>query len=619
MSHGTPHAGADSHRFTLWAPEAEAVDLLLGDDPAAERIPMSRAEDGWWCVEADATPHDGRYAYSVDGSIPVPDPRSRRQPDGVHAPSQLVDTTTFPWTDDAWGGVPLEGAAVYELHVGTFTQEGTFDAAVDRLDHLVDLGVSVVELMPVAAFPGRHGWGYDGVALYAVHEPYGGPEGLARFVDAAHARGLAVWLDVVHNHLGPSGNYLGLVAPYFTDRHHTPWGQAVNLDAPHSDGVRTFLLDNVRQWLEDYHLDGLRLDAVHELHDHRATHILEEMSALADEIGERTGIPRTLVAESDRNDPATVTRRGSGGAGGLGLHGQWADDVHHALHVLLTGETQAYFADFAAPQALGRVLAESPFFHDGTYSTFRGRTHGRPVDPATTAGWRYVASLQTHDQVGNRAAGDRIHHGITPGRHAVGAALLLTSPYTPMLFMGEEWGASTPWQFFTDHEEEELAESIRQGRQAEFAQHGWGGTVPDPQDPATVEASTVRWAEVDAPGHAEMLAFYRDLLRLRREEPGLHSTPLGQGSLTREPVAGEGAADGGELLTVTRGEVRVLARLGGAEAHAVALDAAAQALTTFGGVEQTSEALSLPPDSVAVLRVDTGDTMTEVHHPGGAA
>jgi maltooligosyltrehalose trehalohydrolase len=606
MSARTTDRIRPAHRFGLWAPEARGVDLLGRDPEAPVRLPMERAEGfatpghpraGWWELEADAHPLDGRYAFSVDGGIPVPDPRSRRQPDGVHGFSALVDVSSFPWGDDDWRGVPLDEAAVYELHIGTFTAEGTFDAAVERLDHLVDLGVSVVELMPVAAFPGRHGWGYDGVCLYAVHEPYGGPEGLARFVDAAHARGLAVWLDVVHNHLGPSGNYLGQVGPYFTDRHQTPWGEAVNLDGPHSDGVRDFLLDNVRQWLEDYHLDGLRLDAVHALHDERATHVLEQMSALADEIAERTGVPRTLVAESDRNDPATVTPRGPGGTGGLGLHGQWADDVYHALHVLLTGETQGYFADFAAPHALGKVLADTPFFHDGTFSTFRGRVHGRGVDPESTPGWRYVASLQTHDQVGNRGAGDRVHHGISPGRHAVGAVLLLTSPYTPMLFMGEEWGASTPWQYFTDHEEEWLAESIREGRRSEFAGHGWAGTVPDPQDPATVDASVLRWEERAQPGHAGMLAFYRDLLRLRRAEPGLRATPLGAGTLTREAPAG-----GGELVTVTRGGVLVLARLGGTDAHAVALPPDARLLTSFGEVTQTPDGLALAPDAVAVLR-----------------
>ena len=600
-----------AHRFDLWAPLAEKVEVVLGADPASgTRLELDRSEHfgtgghpraGWWelAEEVDTAPFAGRYAFVVDGSIPVPDPRSRRQPDGVHGASELIDTSAFTWSDDGWSGVPLEGSAVYELHVGTFTPEGTLDAAAARLDHLVDLGVSVVELMPVAAFPGRAGWGYDGVSLYAVHEAYGGPEALARFVDAAHAKGLAVWLDVVYNHLGPSGNYLGLVGPYFTDRHHTPWGDAVNLDGPWSDGVRSFLLDNVRMWLEDFHLDGLRLDAVHALHDATATHVLEEMAALADDIGERSGIPRTLVAESDRNDPRTVARRGPGGSGGLGLHGQWADDVHHALHVLLTGESQAYYGDFAAdPGSIGKVLATSPFFHDGRFSTFRGRRHGRPVDPAATPGWRFVASLQTHDQIGNRAAGDRVHHAISPGRHAVGAALLLTSPYTPMLFMGEEWGASTPWQYFTDHDEEWLAESIREGRQREFAEHGWSGQVPDPQDASTVSASVLAWDEVDDPGHAEMLAFYRDLLRLRREEPALRDTPLGAGSLHREP---SGAA-GGELLTVVRGDVRVLARLGGSGPGEVPVGAGASLLTAFGGAELAGETVVLPPDSVAVVR-----------------
>jgi maltooligosyltrehalose trehalohydrolase len=588
----------DLHRYRLWAPEASTVELRLGAD-ASVAVPMSEADDGWW--EARAEPADGRYAFSVDGGDPVPDPRSRRQPDGVHAPSQLVDLTSFPWTDQAWAGVPIQDAAVYELHVGTFTREGTFDAALERLDHLARLGVNVVEVMPVAPFPGQVGWGYDGVALYGVHEAYGGPEGLARFVDAAHAAGLAVWLDVVYNHLGPSGNYLGKVGPYFTDRHHTPWGQAVNLDGPHSDEVRDFVLDNVRMWLEDYHLDGLRLDAVHALHDERALHILEELAELADEITGRSGIPRTLVAESDRNDPATVAPRGPGGSGGKGLHGQWADDVHHALHVLLTGETQGYYADFADPDVLPKVLGRTPFRHDGSFSTFRGRRHGRPVDPAVTPGWRFVASLQTHDQIGNRAVGDRIHHTITPGRHAIGAALLLTSPYTPMLFMGEEWGASTPWQYFTDHEEEWLAASIREGRQAEFAEHGWSGQVPDPQDAATAAASVLNWEEVGNPGHAEMLAFYRDLLQLRRSEPGLTSTPLAQGEVGRAPAPGGG---GGEVITVVRGDVRVVCLLGGSGRTPVDVGAGARVLTTFGDVEQSGTAAVLGPDSVVVLRAD---------------
>ncbi|GAA1165576.1 malto-oligosyltrehalose trehalohydrolase [Ornithinimicrobium humiphilum] len=581
----------NQHHYRLWSPLAGGVELLLGAD-ASTTVPMTRGADGWWTAEAD--PGDGRYAFRVDDGIAIPDPRSRRQPDGVHAPSALVDTSAFSWTDSGWRGVELEGAVVYELHVGTFSPEGTFDGIVEHLDHLRDLGVTVIELMPVAAFPGRHGWGYDGVAPYAVHEPYGGPEGLARLVDAAHAAGLAVWLDVVHNHLGPSGNYLSLAGPYFTDRRHTPWGQAVNLDGPLSDEVRAYLLDNVRMWLEDYHLDGLRLDAVHELHDDRAIHLLEEMAALADEISGRTGVPRMLVAESDRNDPATVTPRATGGAGGLGLHGQWADDVHHALHTALTGESQGYYGDFAAdPDALVTVLGSSPFLHAGTYSSFRGRVHGRPVDPAVTPGWRYVAALQTHDQVGNRAAGDRIGHGIPPGRQAAGAALLLTSPWTPMLFMGEEWGASTPWQYFTDHEEEELATAIREGRRREFASHGWSQEVPDPQAESTVRASTLDWDEVRREPHATMLDWYRTLLRLRRELPALRG-PLGEGEVRREP------AGDGEVVTVRRGDVEVVVVLGDgrlerpAEGHLRA---------SFGEVALGDGTLVVGPDSAAILQV----------------
>ncbi len=538
----------------VWAPVAG--DVVAVADGAA--YPMVRGEDGWWSTGERFAPGT-RYAFGVDGGPPRPDPRSLSQPDGVHEASEVVDLAAYEWGDADWRGVRLQGSSIYELHVGTFTDEGTLGAAVDRLDHLVDLGVTTVQLMPVAAFPGRHGWGYDGVALYAVHAPYGGPSGLLRFVDAAHQRGLAVYLDVVYNHWGPSGNYLAQFGPYFTDRHETPWGDAVNLDGPASDEVRDYLLDNVRLWLRDYHLDGLRLDAVHALHDERALPLLEEIAALADQMTEQTGIPRTVVAESDRNDPATVAPRGDGGAGGLGLHGQWADDVHHALHALLTGEADGYYADFADPRAVPKVLGSTPFFHDGTFSTFRGRRHGRAVDPALTPGWRFVASLQTHDQIGNRAGGDRIGHALPTGTAAIGAALLLTSPYTPMLFMGEEWGASTPWQFFTDHSEPELVASIREGRSAEFAEHGWAGEVPDPQDEGTVRASRLRWAEVGQGEHAALLDWYRQLLRLRREVPEVLDLPLGAGQVRYDVAALTTDSRPGGTVLVQRGRLLVAA------------------------------------------------------------
>jgi maltooligosyltrehalose trehalohydrolase len=577
----------------VWAPDAHQVVATVGTaDPTA--YPMEHEADGWWRVSVEDV-RDGRYAFSLDGGEPRPDPRSLSQPDGVHGPSARVDLTAYQWGDGDWPGVPLRGAVVYELHIGTFTPEGTLDGAIARLDHLVDLGVSMVALMPVAAFPGRHGWGYDGVCLYAVHAPYGGARALQHFVDACHARGLGVLLDVVYNHLGPSGNYLGEFGPYFTERHHTPWGQAVNLDGPGSDQVRAFLLDNARMWLEDFHLDGLRLDAVHELPDERALHLLEELGALGDEVAERTGVPRTLIAESDRNDPATVSPRGPGGAGGLGLHGQWADDVHHALHVALTGEQQGYYADFGAQGVLAKVLGRTPFLHDGTLSSFRGRGHGRPVDPAVTPGWRFVASLQTHDQIGNRALGDRLCHQVSPGLAAVGAALLLTSPYTPMLFMGEEWAAGTPWQYFTDHAEPELAEAIRVGRAAEFAGHGWGGVVPDPQDEGTVAASRLDWAEPVEADHAAMLAWYRTLLRLRREVPDLAGAGLAEGSVAHDPVSG--------VVVVTRGSVHVVANLSGA-GRQVPLGAEAtglHALACWGAAQVTAGTVRLGGHCVVLL------------------
>jgi maltooligosyltrehalose trehalohydrolase len=531
----------------VWAPRAGRVELRT--DAAA--TPMTAADGGWWHSDVELADGD-RYAFSVDGGDPRPDPRGLRLPDGPHGWSAYVDTSAFAWTDQDWRGVALEDAVVYETHVGTFTPEGTLDAAIERLAHLVDLGVTVVELLPLASFPGRWNWGYDGVAPWSVHEVYGGPAALHRFVDAAHAQGLAVCLDVVYNHLGPDGNHLAELAPYFSGAHVTPWGQAVNVDGPDSDEVRRWVLDNVRLWLRDLHVDGLRLDAVHELHDDSAVHLLEEMSREVDALAAETGRTLWLVAESDRNDPRTVTARGRGDAvAGLGVHGQWADDVHHALHVALTGETQGYYADFADPGALAKVLG-TPFFHDGTWSSFRQRRHGRPVDRADLAGWRFVAALQTHDQVGNRAQGDRLSQLVEPGLLACGALLLLTSPYTPLLFMGEEWGASTPWQFFTDHTDPDIAAATAQGRKAEFAAHGWAeGDVPDPQDPETFRRSRLDWSEPGREPHARLLRWYRDLLRLRREQPDLRDPDLSAADV----------AWAGRRLRSRRGDHVVLANL----------------------------------------------------------
>lgn len=508
-------------RFEVWAPEADTVVL----EAAEVRYPMERdpEREGWWSAGAEAV--DGeRYGFRVDDGPLLPDPRSRRQPDGPDGPSAVVDQGAYAWRE-GWAGRRLTRAVLYELHVGTYTPEGTFDAAAARLGHLAELGVTHVSLMPVCPFPGTNGWGYEGVSLWAVHEPYGGPEGLKRFVDTAHGLGLGVILDVVHNHLGPSGNYLPAFGPYFTDTHHTPWGAAVNLDAPGSDEVRAFLLGSALAWLRDYRLDGLRLDAVHALADTRALTFLEELSTAVDALAVELGRPLGLIAESDLCDPRTSTPRQ---AGGLGLHAQWNDDFHHALHTALTGESQGYYADFArAPLAALAKTVTSAFFHNGTWSSFRGRTHGRPVDVTRSPAHRFVGYAQTHDQIGNRALGDRLAASLSPGLQACAATLVLTGPFTPMLFMGEEWGARTPWQFFTDHTDPELAEAVRNGRRREFGAHGWAEEeIPDPQDPATRDRSCLDWSEPEREPHARLLDWYRRLIALRRTLPDLHDPDL---------------------------------------------------------------------------------------------
>jgi len=485
-------------------------------------------DDGWWTVNVPDAGHGTDYAFAIDGGPARPDPRSPWQPDGVHGPSRVFDTGLHQWTDHSWqdsGGRSSLGAVFYELHVGTFTPDGTLDAAIERLDHLVDLGVDMIELLPVAEFPGERGWGYDGVNLYAVHHAYGGPAALQRFVAAAHARGLGVCLDVVYNHLGPDGNYLRAFGPYFTGTHDTPWGEAVNLDAEGSPEVRRWIIDNALRWFAEFQIDCLRLDAVHALVDDSPRHLLMELSDEVAALAGRLQRPLGLVAESDLNNPTMIEPTA---VGGMGMTAQWDDDVHHALHALLTGERQGYYGDFGSTSVLARVLTEA-FRHAGDYSSFRGAHWGHPIDPARHTGHRFVTALQNHDQIGNRATGDRLTATLSCGRLAAGAALLLTSAFTPMLFMGEEWGASTPWQFFTSYDNPELAEAVRKGRRAEFAGHGWrADEVPDPQDPATRDRSVLNWSEPEKPDHASLLRWYRDLISLRRTEPALRVDDLRQ-------------------------------------------------------------------------------------------
>jgi maltooligosyltrehalose trehalohydrolase len=497
----------------VWAPRAHRVEL----EAQGARSPMESKGGGWW-VASTPLPADTDYRWILDGGPPLPDPRSPRQPAGVHGPSRTVDHGAFPWSDGAFRAPPLGAGVVYELHVGTFTPGGTFEGVIEHLPYLRDLGVTHVELMPANAYPGERGWGYDGVALYAPHEPAGGPDGLKRLVDACHVHGLGVLLDVVYNHLGPDGNHLGRFGPYFTDRYRTPWGDAVNLDGSWSHEVRRFLCDNALMWLRDYHMDGLRVDAVHAFFDRSAEPFLEQLTREVHALGLALARPLVVIAESDLNDPRVVTPRD---AGGIGCDAQWSDDFHHALHATLTGERDGYYVDFGRLSHVKKAL-EQAFVVDGGYSEHRNSHHGRP--PRGLSKKRFVGYLQTHDQVGNRARGERIGHLVGRGRVKVGAALVLTSPFVPMLFMGEEWNASSPFQYFTDHHDEALGAAVREGRRKEFAAFGWDpAEVPDPQDPSTYARSRLQWDERHGPAHADVLAWYEALLRLRHGRPDLLS------------------------------------------------------------------------------------------------
>jgi maltooligosyltrehalose trehalohydrolase len=502
-------------QVSVWAPNASRVRVRITEPSVT--TDLEPGTDGWWRADVAQAQPGREYGFLLDDDQQVlPDPRSRWQPRGVHQPSRFY-CDDFSWTDGDWPGHDLPDSVIYELHVGTFTPAGTFDAAIEQLDHLVELGVTHVELLPVNAFNGEWNWGYDGVLWYAVHEGYGGPDGLKRLVDSCHGAGLAVVLDVVYNHFGPSGNYLPRFGPYLKAGRNT-WGDLVNLDGEQAGPVREYILGSALMWLSEFHIDGLRLDAVHALEDSSEVHLLAELSTRVDVLSVEVGRPLILLAESDLNDPIMFTDRAEGG---YGLDGQWDDDAHHALHAMLSGEQQGYYSDFGSLSVLAKVLTHG-FFHDGTHSSFRGRDHGKPVDIQKTSGHRFVVCLQNHDQVGNRAAGDRLPEITSSDLLKVGATLLLTSPFTPMLWMGEEWAASTPWPFFTSHPEPELAKATAAGRIQEFAEHGWdAGNVVNPQDPAAFTGAKLRWSEKQEPGHSEMLTLYRELLRLRREHPDL--------------------------------------------------------------------------------------------------
>ncbi len=502
------------NRCAVWSPNASRVEV----DSRGSRRAMTAVGWGWFELQEGAVEAGDDYSFVLDGGAARPDPRSPWQPHGVHGPSRAVDHDAFVWTDQGWRGRSWRDCVVYELHVGTFSAAGTLAGAVEHLDHLVDLGVGAVELLPVTAFPGTRGWGYDGVDLFAVHEAYGGPEALKRFVDACHRAGIAVVIDVVYNHLGPDGNYLGEFGPYFTDRHRTPWGDAVNYDGAGSDEVRRFVVDNALMWLRDYHCDGLRLDAVHAIVDTSAIHLLEEIAGAVHDLADALDRELWVIAESDLNDPRVVN---DASHGGYGCDAQWSDDFHHALHATLTGETSGYYMDFGRVEDVARSL-RNVLVNPGGYSPFRQRRHGRPVGDLPRT--RFLGYLQNHDQVGNRAQGERSAALMSTGRVQIAAALVLLGPFVPMLFAGEEWAASTPFQYFTDHQDAELGRLVSDGRRREFASFGWEpADVPDPQDPATFERSKLRWDEMIRHPHDTVLGWHRELIALRAATPAMRS------------------------------------------------------------------------------------------------
>lgn len=576
--------------FRVWSPTAATLELDLRE----RVVPMQRDCKGWWSVEVQDAKPATRYAFRIDGAEPLPDPRSPWQPDGVDGFSSTVDHQAFAWTDANWQARPLSYSVLYELHVGTFSRAGTFDGAIEHLDHLVDLGVNYIELMPVNQFRGDRGWGYDGVSLFAPHQAYGGPDGLKRLVNACHERGLGVILDVVYNHLGPTGNYLPKFGPYFTDRHNTPWGPGLNFDGPDSDGVRRFFCDNALMWLRDYHFDGLRLDAVHAILDTSAIPFLEQLATEIDELKAHLGRHLILIAESDLNDPRVVR---PWQIGGFGIDAQWSDDIHHALHAVITGERGGYYVDFGGLEDLA-VAMKQPYVYAGRHSQFRRRIHGRP--PTGVSGSNFLAYLQNHDQLGNRATGERMSHLANIDRVKIGAAMVMLSPFVPMLFQGEEWAATSPFQYFVDfHEEPQLAEAVTEGRRKEFAAFGWkAGDIPDPQSRETFERSCLDWNEVERDPHRGVLAWYRELIRLRRAVAGFTDGRL--------DLVETQFNEQDQWIVVRRGPVAIAANFGERPMSMPCQRPSTILLASKTGVRLFESCVELPGESVAVVRSACG-------------
>ena len=575
------------HRFGVWAPKATKMFVKWRDTTKPLNGPNKR---GWWTLEVEEAGCGDDYAFLMDDDrTAYPDPRALWQPNGVHGPSRVYSHDVFEWHDQLWRGSSRTGAVIYEIHMGTFSEKGTFDGAIEHLDYLVDLGVTHIEVMPVAHFAGDRGWGYDGVSVFAAHEPYGGPDGFKRLVDACHAKGLSLILDVVYNHFGPVGNYANKFGPYLTNKHRTPWGDAVNLDEGGSDEVRRFFCDNAIMWLKDYHCDGLRFDAVHEFYDRSAVHFIEQLSVEVERLSATVGREYYLIAESDLNDPRVIRSRE---ANGYGMDSQWSDDFHHALFTLVyTKEAgRGYYDDFGRLSDLHKALKHA-YVYDGQYSGYRKSKHGRLAEGLSAH--HFVHFDQNHDQVGNRALGERLEHlcGMDAAKVAIG--LVLMAPYVPMLFMGEEFAASTPFLYFADHDDDEMRRLVAEGRKRDFAQFGFGDEVPNPEEMATFNESKLNWDEISEGKHAEMLGWVKSLIKLRR-----CTVSLNDGSMQHLLVSSDEAR---RTLVLQRDEVRIVVNLGQNSCSFDLLVGEDLRLVSRDGVVVKDGSLELPGMAMAVL------------------
>lgn len=514
MRIGACYLGDGKCEFVVWSPTAEKMEVKIFD--GEDRIiPMQRDEEYYWKAAVENVRPGLYYVYRINGEMERSDPASNSQPEDVHGPSEIVDHRNFKWSDKDWEGIPITNYIIYEAHIGTFTEEGSFEAAIDRLDDLRDLGITAIEVMPVAQYPGSRNWGYDGVYPYAVQSSYGGVNGLKSFVNACHSKGIAVILDVVYNHFGPAGNYLSNYGPYFTSRYKTPWGDAVNFDEEYSDGVRNYFIENALYWIRNFHIDALRLDAIHSIYDFSAKHILEEIAEITDRLSKTEGRKHFLILESDLNDVRVINPRE---IGGFGCDVQWSDDFHHSLHTLLTGERSGYYMDFGKVSDMTKALKNS-FVYTGQYSRSRKRRHGN--DPSERPTYQFIVSTQNHDQIGNRAFGERLSSLVSFEGAKLAAGVMLLSPYIPMLFMGEEYAEDTPFQYFVSHTDPKLVKAVQEGRKEEFRDFLWEDEVPDPQSEVTFMNSKLTWDKRHEGMHGVMLEFYRELIRLRNTLPAL--------------------------------------------------------------------------------------------------